>query len=112
MASGARKAYVEGASFSGESGWKAAAAGFKDMARAGASAAGKHLKAGLGRAPGAAGASGAAAASASAPSAPPAWAKRAQARQQATQGATMAAHAVRSGDSGGGGLIPSLRDDS
>jgi len=46
------------------------------------------------------------------PSAPPAWAKRAQARQQATQGATMAAHAVRSGDSGGGGLIPSLRDDS
>lgn len=109
MASGARKAYVEGASFSGESGWKAAAAGLKDVARAGASAAGKRLKAGLSGAPSAAGGPGALA---PAPSAPPAWAKRAQARQQAAHGATLAAHAVRSGDSGGSGLIPSLRDDS
>lgn len=112
MASSARKAYVEGASFSGETGWKAAAAGFKDVARAGASAAGRRLKAGVTGASSGAGGLGGSAGSGSASPAPPAWAKRAQARQQATQGATMAAHAVRSGDSGGSGLIPSLRDDS
>ncbi|CAP44974.1 P-type conjugative transfer protein TrbL [Bordetella petrii] len=108
MASGARKAYVEGASFSGKTGWRATAAGLKDVARAGASAAGRGVKSrvmGAGRASPAGG-------STVAPSAPPAWAKRAQARQRATQGATMAAHAVRSGDAGGNGLIPSLRDDS
>jgi type IV secretion system protein TrbL len=113
MASGARKAYVEGASFSGETGWKAAAAGFKDVARAGASAAGRRLKASVTGAPGGAhGFAGTGAQAGSAPPSPPAWAKRAQARQHATHGAAMAAHAVRSGDSGGSGLIPSLRDDS
>ncbi|MBO9355579.1 P-type conjugative transfer protein TrbL [Bordetella petrii] len=110
MAAGARKAYVEGASFSGETGWKAAAAGMKDVARAGASAVGNRVKAQFqGSGTGPAASSGA---SAGTPSEPPAWAKRAQARQRAVQGATLAAHAVRSGDGGGSGPSPSLRDPS
>jgi len=106
MAAGARKAYVEGSSFSGQTGLKAAAAGFKDVARAGASAVGSRMKASL------RGGSSAAPASAAAPSEPPAWAKRAQARQHAAHGAMLAAHTVRSGDAGGSGTGPSLRDDS
>ncbi|ODU92826.1 MAG: P-type conjugative transfer protein TrbL, partial [Bordetella sp. SCN 68-11] len=47
MSAGARKAYVEGSSFSGQTGLKAAAAGFKDVARAGASAVGSRMKASL-----------------------------------------------------------------
>jgi len=110
MAAGARKAYVEGASFSGETGWKAAAAGMKDVARAGASAVGNRVKAQFqSSGTGPAASSGA---SAGAPSEPPTWAKRAQARQRAAQGATLAAHAVRSGDGGGSGPSPSLRDPS
>jgi type IV secretion system protein TrbL len=106
MASSARKAYTEGASFSGQTGLKAAAAGMADVARSGVSAAGRRLKAGVG---GVLHGSGGAAPM---PSAPPAWAKRAQARQRATHGATLAAHAVRSGDAGGAGASPSLRDQS
>lgn len=41
----------------------------------------------------------------------PAWAKRLQHRQAAVHGATAAAHAVRSGDHGGGGASVSLAED-
>lgn len=109
MASSARKAYTEGTSFSGQTGFKAVAAGMADVARSGASAARRRLKAGL---TGASQGGGGFSASASAPSAPPAWAKRAQARQRVSQGAMLTAHAVRSGDAGGSGASPSLRDQS
>ncbi|MCK9511618.1 MAG: P-type conjugative transfer protein TrbL [Castellaniella sp.] len=115
MASGARKAYTEGASFSGQTGLKAVGAGMADVARSGASAAGRRLKAGFtGTSQGGGGIGGVGGfnASASAPSTPPTWAKRAQARQRITHGATLAAHAVRSGDAGGSGASPSLRDQS
>ena len=46
------------------------------------------------------------------PATEPAWAQRMRHRQQATHAATTAAHALRSGDHGGSGSGPSLRDDS
>lgn len=114
VASSARKAYVEGASFSGQGGGKAVAAGLKEVARAGAASVGKRVKAGFKNAGGggqAAQAAGGAADSGS--RSPPAWAKRAQARQSMAQAATMAAHSIRAGDGGGGaGPSPNLRDDS
>jgi type IV secretion system protein TrbL len=45
------------------------------------------------------------------PSSPPAWAQRMKRRQSMNHGATAAAHAVRSGDSHGGGASISLRQD-
>lgn len=56
--------------------------------------------AGGGAAPGGAGGSG-----------PPAWARNYQRRQEAAHGAAAAAHAVRSGDHGGGGTSVSLAED-
>ncbi len=112
MVSSARKAYTEGASFSGQTGFKAMGAGMADVARSGASATGRRLKAGLTGASQGGGGIGGFSASASVPSAPPAWAKRAQARQRVSQSAMLAAHAVRSGDAGGSGASPSLRDQS
>ncbi len=44
-------------------------------------------------------------------SSPPAWAQRMKRRQTMSHGATTAAHAVRSGDSHGGGASISLRQD-
>lgn len=112
VAKSARNAYVEGASFSGQTGGMAVAAGLQQVARTGAASVGKRLKAGLTGA--GAGSGGASSSTASpAPNQPPAWAKRAQARQGVAHGAAVAAHAVRSGDGGGGGSSsPSLRDDS
>src|SRR3546814_3493408 len=90
MASGARKAYVEGASFSGKTGWRATAAGLKDVARAGASAAGRGVKSrvmGAGRASPAGG-------STVAPSAPPAWAKRSEEHTSELQSLMRISYAV------------------
>jgi type IV secretion system protein TrbL len=50
-------------------------------------------------------------AGASAPSAPPAWANRMKRSQTMSHGATAAAHAVRSGDHGGGSMSVSLHQD-
>ncbi|WP_400564342.1 P-type conjugative transfer protein TrbL [Pseudomonas aeruginosa] len=47
---------------------------------------------------------------ASPPAEQPAWAKRMQRKQQITHAATTLAHALRSGDGGGAGSGPSLRD--
>lgn len=116
MAGGARQAYAQAAGASGQAGLKAAAAGLGGVARAGAAKA-------SGRQPGGSGVSAASGggvsrgdaggAGASQPNSPPAWAKQAQSRQRAAQGATVAAHAVRAGDGGGGsGASPSLRDSS
>ena len=44
-------------------------------------------------------------------SAPPAWAQRMRRHQTMSHGATAAAHAVKSGDSHGGGASISLRQE-
>lgn len=123
MASGAQSAYQAGAAASGTAGVRAAGAGVANVARSGASVVGQRV------------ASTAKAAKdgvvsfiadAAAPSAAkvadpaesrtaasePGWAKQMRRKQQITHAATTAAHALRSGDAGGSGASPSLRDDS
>jgi type IV secretion system protein TrbL len=124
VASGAKSAYQAGAAASGGGRIRAAGAGLANVAKTGASAVGQSVAAGAkavrdrvgsfvaeAAAPRAATSAADAAASA-APSAAPAWATRLQRNQRIAQGATTAAHVVRSGDHGGGGASPSLRDDS
>lgn len=108
MAGSARRAYVEGSSFSGQTGAQAAAAGMASVARAGASAVGKRVKAGLSGATSAGG--GMAASARSGASEPPAWAKRAHARQRIAHGVMIAGQTVHSGDAGGSGLVPNMKD--
>ena len=127
LAGGARSAYQAGAAASGGSGLRAAGAGLANVARSGAGAVGDRVASGAkavrdrvanfvaeAAAPPAAAAAALADASAapSATSAPPAWAQRLQRHQRIAHGATVAAHTLRSGDSGGSGASPSLRDDS
>jgi len=124
LASGARSAYAAGAAASGGSGIRAAGAGLVNVARTGAGAVGDRVASGAKAvrdrvsnfvAEAAAPPAAAAAAStdtAAAPSTPPAWAQRLQRHQRLAHGATVAAHTLRSGDSGGSGASPSLRDDS
>jgi len=127
MASGAKSAYQTGAAASGSGGVRAAGAGFANVARSGAGAVGQRVAAGAkavkdrvanfvaeAAAPAAAGSAAESddAAAASPPAAEPAWASRMRRKQQVSHAATTAAHTLRSGDHGGGGASPSLRDDS
>ena len=125
MASGAKSAYQAGASASGGGGVRAAGAGLANVARSGASAVGQRVASGAkavkdsvanfvadAAAPAAVGAKAMDAGHASAPAAEPAWAKQMRRKQQISQAATTTAHALRSGDAGGSGASPSLRDDS
>jgi type IV secretion system protein TrbL len=123
LAGGARSAYQAGAAASGGSGLRAAGAGLANVARTGAGVAGDRVASGArtmrdrvanfvaeaATPPAAATASTEAPA---APSASPAWAQRLQRHQRLAHGATVAAHTLRSGDSGGSGANPSLRNDS
>ena len=124
LAGSARSAYTAGAAASGGSGLRAAGAGLANVARTGAGAVGDRVASGAkamrdrvanfvaeAAAPPAAAAT-ASTDTASTPSAPPAWAQRLQRHQRLAHGATVAAHTLRSGDSGGSGANPSLRDDS
>ena len=119
MASGAKSAYQAGAAASGAAGMRAAGAGLASVARSGASAVGqrvassaKTVKDGLASFVADAAAKVADASESSTPTAEPAWAKQMRRKQQITHAATTAAHALRSGDAGGSGASPSLRDDS
>ncbi|WP_296891882.1 P-type conjugative transfer protein TrbL [Thiobacillus sp.] len=127
MASGAKSAYQAGAAASGSGGVRAAGAGLTNVARSGAGAVGQRVAAGAkavkdrvanfvaeAAAPVAADSAieSADAAAASPPAAEPAWAKQMRRKQQVSHAATTAAHTLRSGDHGGGGASPSLRDDS
>jgi type IV secretion system protein TrbL len=125
LAVGARSAYAAGAAASGGSGLRAAGAGLANVARSGAGAVGDRVASGAkairdraasfvaeAAAPRAASATAASAEASAAPTAPPAWAQRLQRHQRLAHGATVAAHTLRSGDSGGSGASPSLRDDS
>jgi len=124
MASGVTSAYRAGAAASGASGLRAASAGLAGVARSGASVVGQRVAAGAKAVKDrmAAVVSGATAPAAAAsatdgpqtdlPANAPAWATRLQRNQRLTHGASTAAHTLRSGDHGGSGASPSLRDDS
>jgi type IV secretion system protein TrbL len=99
--SGAAAAYRSGAAASGATGLSRAAAGAGTVARAGAAAVGERV----------AGAFRGSGSSAPPDNAPPAWARRMQRRQSLQHGATMTAHAVRSGDHGGGSASIPLSPD-
>lgn len=127
MAGGAKSAFQAGAAASDGGGVPAAGAGLANMAKSGAGAVGQRIAAGAramkdriasavseGAAPAsAAGATtGTGAMSTDTPPPAPAWAKRLQRNQRLSQGVSTAAHTLRSGDHGGGGASPSLRDTS
>jgi len=127
MANGAKTAYQAGAAASGGGGVRAAGAGLANVAKSGAGAVGQRVAADAkavkdrvanfvadAAAPAAAGNSieSADAAEARPPATEPAWAKQMRRKQQVSHAATTAAHTLRSGDHGGGGASPSLRDDS
>lgn len=123
MASGAKSAYQAGAAASGGGGVRAAGAGLANAARSSASAVGQRVASGakavkdsvasfVADAAAPAASKTAEANGSSTPSAEPAWAKQMRRKQQMTHAATTAAHALRSGDAGGSGASPSLRDDS
>jgi type IV secretion system protein TrbL len=127
MAGSAKSAYQAGAAASGGGGVRAAGAGLANVAKSGASAVGQRVAtgakavkdrvasavAGEAEPVSAAGASTAANATTSdTPPSAPAWAKRLQRNQRLSHGVSTAAHTLRSGDHGGGGASPSLRDDS
>jgi len=97
-ARGAASAYRAGATASGATGARAFGAGMASAARAASS-----------RVASAVGAGGA---SPTTGNRAPDWAQRLQRRQRFSQGASTAAHVVRSGDHGGGGAAPELRDPS
>lgn len=130
-ASSARAAFQLGSSAAG-GGLKGAAAGLGGIAKVGTQAAGQRVAAGMrslkSRAASAVQTEGAGAASGAgrniqgnatqgesvdatpAATAQPAWARRLQRRQQISHAATTVAHTLRSGDGGGSGSGPSLRD--
>jgi type IV secretion system protein TrbL len=134
LAGGASTAYSLGAA--GQSGASGVASGLGNVASTGARAAVSPLKRAAGRAAdrlkqshqaggqaateiatGAPGATTATAAETASPGAasstsdgPPAWAKRMKRSQQMSHGASAAAHAVRSGDSHGGGSSVNLSE--
>uniref|UniRef100_UPI00293D1DE9 P-type conjugative transfer protein TrbL n=1 Tax=Janthinobacterium sp. TaxID=1871054 RepID=UPI00293D1DE9 len=125
MAAGAKSAYQAGATASGGGGVRAAGAGLANVAKSGASAVGQRVAAGakavkdrvasefggaVAPASAAGGSTAANAMSADAPPPAPAWAKRLQRTQRLSSGVSTAVHTLRSGDHGGGGASPSLRD--
>lgn len=130
LASSAKSAYQAGAVASGGGGVRAAGAGLANVAKSGASAAGQRVAVGAkavkdrvanfvaeAAAPSSvASAAGAGASGAAeqepAPGPTPAWAKRLQRQQRISHGISTVAHTLRSGDHGGSGASPSLRDNS
>lgn len=124
MSGGTSAAYSLGSA--GKSGASSVAGGMGGVARAGASIAANPLKKAAGAMRDSARSGGrtaieasggtfkgggtADAASATAPSAQPAWAKRMKRSQSLQHGTTAAAHAVRSGDSHGGGASVNLSE--
>jgi type IV secretion system protein TrbL len=126
---GAKTAYQAGATASGGNGVRAAGAGLANIAKSGADAVGQRVAAGVkavkdrvanfvsdAAAPSATETSRSAPAPGSTetgpPASEPAWAKQMRRKQRAGHALATAAHTLRSGDHGGGGASPSLRDDS
>ncbi|MFS2099531.1 P-type conjugative transfer protein TrbL [Variovorax sp. Varisp85] len=126
LASGAKSAYQVGAAASGGDGVRAAGAGLAHLAKTSAGVVGQRVASGAqavkdrvanfvadATVPAAAGnAASAGADEAGAPSPEPAWARQMRRKQQLSHAASTTAHVLRSGDHGGSGTGPSLRDDS
>ena len=116
LAGGARAAYTQGAAASGASGAAGVGAGLANVARSGASATGEAVRSAARRVwtGGSTGKDGGAD-SQGAPDAPggtpPAWAKRLRRGEEVRSGVQAAAHTLRSGDAGGSGPAPTLRDE-
>jgi type IV secretion system protein TrbL len=102
MVQGARGAYAESAAASGASGGRAIGAGLAGVGRAGAESVGEAFK--QWAKPAARGADDGS-------DSTPGWAQRLQRRQHVERGVSTVAQAVRSGERGGSGANPSLRDE-
>jgi len=126
LASSAKSAYQDGAAASGGGGVRAAGAGLAHLAKTTAGAAGQRIASGAravkdrvanfvadAAAPAAAGSAASAGADAAGgPTPEPAWARQMRRKQQLSHAASTTAHVLRSGDHGGSGTGPSLRDES
>src|SRR5579859_6107388 len=104
MVKGARSAYSQSATASGASGARAMGAGLAGVGRAGAESVGNAAKSWAKRATGGAGAS------TNDSGSTPNWAQQLQRRQHVERGVSTAAQALRSGEHGGSGANPSLRE--
>ena len=102
MVKGARGAYAESAAASGASGARAIGAGLAGVGRAGAVSVGEAFKQWAN--PAARGADDGS-------DSTPGWAQRLQRRQHVERGVSTVAQTVRSGERGGAGANPSLRDE-
>ena len=126
LASSAKSAYQDGAAASGDGGVRAAGAGLAHLAKTSAGAVGQRVASGAqavkarvanfvadAAVPAAAGnAASAGADEAGTPPPEPAWARQMRHKQQLSHAASTTAHVLRSGDHGGSGTGPSLRDDA
>lgn len=110
MVRGARAAYSQGVAGAGATGAAGLGAGLAGVARAGAGAVAQSVRSWAGRVSGAAATDAASEGGSPAPGAP-AWAQRLERRQKIERGVTTAAHTLRSGDHGGSGANPSLRQE-
>ncbi len=110
MVRGARAAYSQGVAGAGATGAAGLGAGLAGVARAGAGAVAQSVRSWAGRVSGAAVTDAAGEGGSPAPGAP-AWAQRLERRQKIERGVTTAAHTLRSGDHGGSGANPSLRQE-
>lgn len=110
MVRGARAAYSQGVAGAGATGAAGLGAGLAGVARAGAGAVAQSVRSWAGRVSGAAATDAAGEGGSAAPGAP-AWAQRLERRQKIERGVTTAAHTLRSGDHGGSGANPSLRQE-
>jgi type IV secretion system protein TrbL len=110
MVRGARAAYSQGVAGAGATGAAGLGAGLAGVARAGAGAVAQSVRSWAGRVAGAAATDAAGEGGSQAPGAP-AWAQRLERRQKIERGVTTAAHTLRSGDHGGSGANPSLRQE-
>ncbi len=110
MVRGARAAYSQGVAGAGVTGAAGLGAGLAGVARAGAGAVAQSVRSWAGRVSGAAETDAAGEGGSPTPGAP-AWAQRLERRQKIERGVTTAAHTLRSGDHGGSGANPSLRQE-
>ena len=110
MVRGARAAYSQGVAGAGATGAAGLGAGLAGVARAGAGAVAQSVRSWAGRVAGTTATDAAGEGGSLAPGAP-AWAQRLERRQKIERGVTTAAHTLRSGDHGGSGANPSLRQE-
>ncbi|GER09536.1 P-type conjugative transfer protein TrbL [Variovorax boronicumulans] len=126
LADGAKSAYQAGAAASSGGGVRAAGAGLAHLAKTGAGAVGQQVASGAravkdrvasfvadASAPATTGhAASTGAYEPDAQAHEPAWARQMRRKQQLSHAASTTAHVLRSGDHGGSGTGPSLRDDA